>query len=339
MIIGYDFWCDGVYHTAETTPVIELDNDGVSFDTCNSLNVVDKFTLKNGEFDELHITKDSDDIDNNTEKTSWTTNTVLLAKFQNDLVAGSIGVNGYDIVRIEVRRRKKGEEFWKTYFTIDYDKNIHIYEIIDKFIESEENYEYCLCPIAKDTNGIEIYGNNTAPKEIYISYDYAHIFDNSASYDLIYNLKIGNITSQIGANAIETLSSKYPYVIYGQTNYLKGSLECLLVSQESATGNVDVKSEKQLRNNILSFLTNKDYKVLKNSDGTYMLIQIVGNPTLIPSSELIGIYQISFEFVEIGNVNSIEELSNLNMKFDYITKKINNDNTVTTQKITKTVGD
>ena len=311
MIIGYDFWGDGIYYDAETTPLVEIDNDGVSFDNRNPLNTADKFTLKNGEFDELHITKDNTDIDNNVEKTAWTINTVLLAKFQNDLVAGTLGVGGYNIVRIELRKKKKGDSFWQTYYTIDYDEDINLYTIIDKLIESEETYEYCLCPIAKDNNGIEIYGNNTTPREIYISYEHAHIFDNSSSYDLIYNLKVGNLTKQIGANSVETLSSQYPYVIYGQTNYLKGSLECLLVSEESATGSVDMKSEKKLRNSILDFLSNKNYKVIKNSDGMYMLIQIIGTPTLIPSEQIIGVYQVSFEFVEIGNVNNINELSNI----------------------------
>ena len=337
MIIGYDFWADGVYYDIDVTPLIEIDNDGVAFDTRNPLSGVNKFTLQNGEFDELHITKDSTELDNSTEKTSWTINTVLLAKFQNDLIAGTLGVNGYDVVRIELRKRKKGEEFWQTYFAIDYADDINWYTIIDQFIESEETYEYCLCPVALNDEGVAIYGNNTTPKEIYISYDHAHILDNSGSYDLLYNLKFGNTTSQIGANVIETLASPYPYVIYGQTNYLKGNLECLLVTQESATGNIDIQSEKKLRNNVLSFLSNKDYKIIKNSDGLYMLIQIVGTPSLIPSNDIIGVYQVSFEYVEIGNANNINELSNLNLQFNYLKQQIVND-TVVTETITKTVG-
>ena len=256
MIIGYDFWGDGIYYDANITSVIEVDNDGVAFDTCNPLNTVNNFTLKNGVYDELHITKDVEEIDNSIEKTSWGINTVLLAKFQGDLSAGTINVNGYDIIKIEVRRRKKQEENWETYFTIDYDPNITLYNIIDKFIESEEIYEYCLRPIALDEDGNELIGSHSTTEEIYVSYDHAHIFDNSASYNFVYNLKFGNITNQIGANTIETLGSPYPYVIYGETNYLSGSIECLLVSEESAVGNVDLRSEKILRNNILSFFNN-----------------------------------------------------------------------------------
>lgn len=323
MIIGYDFWADGVYYDNNTSSIIIDDNEGVAFDSCNPINNVNDFTLTSGCFDELHITKDSVEIDNSTEKTDWTINTVLLAKFQGDLVAGTLGVNGYPITRIEIQKRKKGEEFWQTYFSINFNENINLYTIIDKFIENEENYEYCLRPVAKDNKNAEIYGGNTSPSEIYISYDHAHIFDNTADFNLIYNVKLGNITNQIGANQIQTLGSQYPYVIYGQNNYLTSSLECLLVSEESATGNIDIKSEKILRNKILTFLQNKECKIFKNVDGLYMLIKIIGTPTLIPNNDILGVYQVSFEYVEVGNVNSILELSKHNFKFNYLTSQQN----------------
>lgn len=335
MIIGYDFWCDSVYYDSAVTDIVVEDNDGIAFDTRNPIYNVNDFTLKSGEFDELHITKDSLEIDNSIEKTSWTLNTVLLAKFKNNLMAGTIGINGYDMSKIEVKKRRQGESLWQTYFTIDYDKNVNMYTIIDKFIENEEGYEYCLRPVALNDDGVEIYGNDTLPQGIYISYDHSHLFDNTASYDLLYNFKINDMTNQLGVNVIDTLGSQYPYVVYGQNNYLKGSMECLLVSDESVTGAVNIRSEKKLRNNILSFLTNKNYKVLKCEDGSYMLIQIVGTPTLTPSNDIMGIYQISFEYVQVGNVNNVAELTDANLTFDYFTT---NNNTNETQMITQVIG-
>ena len=170
----------------------------------------------------------------------------------------------------------------------------------------------------KDENGKDIYSNDSTPAEIYISYEHAHLFDSTDSFDLIYDLHLDSISNQIGANTIDTLGSQYPYVIYGQTNYLTGSIECLLVSEESATGSVNIHSEKELRKKILAFLNNKKCKVLKNEDGTYMLIEIIGTPTLIPSNEIIGIYQVNFQYIQIGNVDSITELQNANITFDYL---------------------
>ena len=324
MIIGYDFWSDGVYYNAETTPLIEVDNDGVAFDTCNPLSGINKFTLNKGEFDELHITKDNTEIDNTTEKAeTWTLNTVLRAKFQNNLVAGTIGIDGQDMYKIELRKRKKGEDTFQTYFSIDFDSSTNLYTIIDKLIENEEEYEYCIRGVAHSTGENEnvtgdIYSNDSTPVEIYISYEHAHLFDSTDNFDLIYDLRIDSISNQIGANTIETLGSQYPYVIYGQTNYLTGSIECLLVSEESATGSVDVRSEKELRKKVLAFLNNKQCKVLKNEDGVYMLIEIIGTPTLIPSNEIIGVYQVNFQYVQIGNANDVESLKNANITFDYL---------------------
>lgn len=319
MIIGYDFWSDFYdYDDVVGAPLVIGDNDGVAFDTCNPLKNINEFTLRNGHFDELHITKDSIEIDNTIEKTDWTLNTVLLAKFQNSLVAGTIGIDGRDMYKIELRKRRKGESAFQTYFSVDFDTSTNIYTIIDKLIESEEEYEYCIRGVAKDENGNDIYSNDSSPTEIYISYEHAHLFDATDSFDLIYDLRINNISNQIGANTIETLGSQYPYVIYGQTNYLTGGIECLLVSDESATGSVNIRSEKELRNKILTFLKNKQCKVLKNSDGLYMLIEIIGTPTLVPSNEVLGIYQVNFEYIQIGNVDNVNDLKNSNITFDYL---------------------
>ena len=38
---------------------------------------------------------------------------------------------------------------------------------------------------------------------------------NPNSFDLIYDVRMDTISNQIGANTIETLGSRYPYVIYG----------------------------------------------------------------------------------------------------------------------------
>jgi hypothetical protein len=58
--------------------------------------------------------------------------------------------------------------------------------------------------------------------------------------------------------------------------------------------------------------------VLKNEDGLYMLIEIIDTPTLIPSNEILGVYQVSFQYVQIGNVDNIIDLQNANMTFDYL---------------------
>jgi hypothetical protein len=65
-----------------------------------------------------------------------------------------------------------------------------------------------------------------------------------------------------------------------------------------------------------------------------MLIKIINTPTLIPTNEILGTYQVSFEFVQVGNVNDASELSKLNLQFNYLTS--NEDGTDIQH--TKTIG-
>ena len=57
-----------------------------------------------------------------------------------------------------------------------------------------------------------------------------------------------------------------------------------------------------------------------------MLIEIIGTPTLIPSNEIIGVYQVNFQYIQIGNVDNITDLKNANITFNYSKgdEKINN---------------
>ena len=89
--------------------------------------------------------------------------------------------------------------------------------------------------------------------------------------------------------------------MYSASNFKQGSLRCMLISDNTvdAYGAIDKKTEKALRNQIMSFLTNKKPKLLKDGSGNFIGIQIIGTPTLSPHNELgQQIYDLSFEFIE-----------------------------------------
>ena len=148
------------------------------------------------------------------------------------------------------------------------------------------------------------------PRDIYVMVmEYFNsVVDNETSYDLLYNFQLGDITSNIDANTITTLGGQYPFTIYGASKYKTGSASCLLVTEESATGSIDVGAEKVLRNNIDKFLSNKKPKILKCDDGTYLLISISDNYVLTPNENLLGSYSLSFNYTEIGDANDVDTL-------------------------------
>lgn len=319
MIIGYDFWCDNIYNTTSNTESIIIDNDGIAFDTCNPIDFVSNIKIENATYDELEVLKDTSSIDTNTEKSQgWLENTVLCARFNGDLVGGNVGLyqnnTSYDILYIQIVRRKTDEtQVWDVYKEIPIQDKGETYKFIDRFLESEQEYEYGIRPIAYDENGKIIMGEVSMITKSYVKYDYAHLLgrdenNEEVQYTLIYNFKLGDITTNIDANTIVTLSGQYPITIYGASKYKTGNANYLLVTEESTTGSINVSTEKALRNSIDKFLSNKKPKILKFEDGTYLLVSISDNFTLTPNENLIGSYTLTFNYTEIGDVNDIKTL-------------------------------
>lgn len=320
MIIGYDFWCDYVYPNKDDE-AISVDNDGVAFDTCNSISSLSNIKIQNAIYDELEILKDITSFENTTDKsTEWTVNTILLAKFCGNLIGGTAGINGNPISLIQICKRKTNEQEWQIYKEIDCEEGVRAYKYIDRFIEAEQEYEYCIRPVAiiRDKETKEeinrVFGEYSNSFSTYITYDNIHLVgkDNNGkdvAYPLIYNIGFGDVTKNISANVINTLSGQYPITVYGNSDYRSGNVKCLLVTEESTTGMINVGTEKVLRNNIEQFLSNKKPKVLKYADGTYMLVNVSDNFILTPNENLLGTYELTFNYVEIGDVNDIETLS------------------------------
>lgn len=310
MIIGYDFLGDNIYDTDNIN-----DNDGVAFDTCLPLSVAMRdVVIQNGVYDELEVLQNTKvNKQETTKSNSWNDNTLMLANFQNNLSAGSVNVGNNKVSTIQFLRRKKDTTEWQFCKEIQYNENKEMYSFVDKYIESEQEYEYCIRPTARvyDDAGMyveTIIGENSPTTLVRVVFDYAHLFDNETSYDLLYNFQLGDITSNIDANTITTLGGQYPFTIYGASKYKTGSASCLLVTEESATGSIDVGAEKVLRNNIDKFLSNKKPKILKCDDGTYLLISISDNYVLTPNENLLGSYSLSFNYTEIGDANDVDAL-------------------------------
>jgi hypothetical protein len=316
MIIGYDYFLVDDITSTEVAEIAETD-DEIAFDSCNPLSVaMQDVVIQNAIYDELEVLYNTTENNINTTKSnSWNDNTIMLATFQGNLSAGSVNVGNHKVSTIQFLRRKKDTTEWQICKEIQYDEEQEGYSFVDKYIESEQEYEYCIRPTARayDDTGVyveTIIGENSPITLVRVVFDYAHLFDSETpnGFDLLYNFKLGDITSNIDANTITTLGGQYPFTIYGASKYKTGSATCLLVTEESATGSIDVGAEKILRNNIDKFLSNKKPKILKCDDGTYLLISISDNYTLIPNENLLGSYSLSFNYTEIGDANDVDTL-------------------------------
>lgn len=314
MIVSFDFW--GEYYSNV-------------FSTQNPIKKVNQVNLKHGTFNEVNLSNEIIDPTNilsySHTQINWNDNNVFLAKFENNMIAGNVGVKDKNVTHIKILKRKDENETWEIYKILDFDSLIMYYSFVDKFAEAEEFYQYKIIPMNTnfDVNNVtdegEVIftdGKESIPQEFYVKYDHAHIFDKEYDYHLIFNLELGDMSHHMESSIIETLGNRYSYVVYhGNLDYITGSINCLLVADGS--GAINRYSEKILRQEIEKFLCNKKPKGLRISDGRYMVINIVNEVQLIPDNNLRGIYNVTFEYVEIGKLSNIGTIIDCDLMNDY----------------------
>lgn len=274
------------------------------FATALRIGLPQEIRLKSAIFDWIHV-KNRSDIPFTAEIENWGASTVLRAHFQNNLSAGNLIAEEVTELRF---KKKRAEDFsWITFATVPFDINTNDYSAIDRYPEAKENYIYAVVPYGDDKEG----AYQTA--SLYIDFSDCFVQDATASYRLLYNLELGEMSTRFPSGKVETLSGKYPIISYSSNlNYVSGSVRTMLVSDATANGfgEISAYDEKILRRNIMQFLTNKQPKIIKDGAGNYLLIAITGDPSLTPNKTLDNlIYDLSFNFVEIGDPRLQETLT------------------------------
>lgn len=274
-------------------------SDNGVFKTDAPIGTMQNITLNNGIYDEFHIQSTTSGTFT-TSLDNWTSSTLLLAKFQNSLSAGNIMLNGMAIDKLKIKKRKINTLIWSDVASITFDSDTVNYQYTDKLVESSETFEYSIIPCSSSVEGEYSTG------QIDVLFDGAFLSDAESNYQLFYNYELGDINLNMPNSTVELLGSQYPIIIYSATTqYKSGSIRAMLISSTTvnAYGVIDVNAEKLYRNTLITFLTNKKPKILKSTDGQFMLISIIGTPKLSPNNDLNAyIYDLSFDFVECGNI-------------------------------------
>lgn len=282
--------------------------DFVAFDTFNIVDNFYRLELMNMKADEVNIKENVDTVIDDESKEEWHYTQVLLALFQNNLEAGNLQLDGMPVEYIKIKKRKKEDLLWNEMKYIPFDKNVHDYYFIDKYVEALQTYEYAVQPVGADN----VVGNNIY-SEIEADFEGVWLVDKDRDFQLFFNLEISPYETVVPTSVIETLGGQYPVVFTNDNvKYRQGQLKCMLVSNSTeSNGAIDRRQEKILRNNIMSFLTDKKPKLYKDSSGEMMVIMLSGNPTLTPINELSQqIYNLEVEFVEVARTDSKSLIEN-----------------------------
>lgn len=213
--------------------------------------------------------------------------------------------DNFDTVRI--KRREAGKYEWVTI----YERNISgvvgsiAFICYDKYTRGRKTkYQYMAVPTIDDIE--QIYTST----EVASDFDGAWLIDKDTSYYIGLEPKVTNITRNQEASVETTLGSKYPIVFHGsEANYYSGNFSGIIIKWDRVTDAFDFYSSVDYRETFINWLTNKKPKVLKMYDGRAWLMNVNGNVSY-SDDEHPDKVEISFDFVETGDLNSSADMKN-----------------------------
>lgn len=270
--------------------------------TPTHLNNVNSLTLKNGVFDDLFITQNTNQSYSTSISKEWDFDTILHAEFNGDLLAGNVDFTAEQVSDVRIKRRKKDTFDWLTLFQIPITSHESFqFERFDPYTQSGVEYEYALVPVLNGTEG------NFNINNVKSEFPGLFIVEKEQRFDTILETAISTQKNRPSA-IVNTLGRKYPYVILnGENNYYSGNVSAIFIEKDIERCYWRIKDGYNYRKNLLEFLCNGKPKILKYYDGRIWMISIVDNPTeAVDSHE--DAPTTSFSWAEIGNCESSIDL-------------------------------
>lgn len=266
--------------------------------------------IKNAIYNDLLITKDTTSDYSTDVQDDWDVNTVILASFNNTLIAGSIDYSADDIDSIRIKRRKLGEYQWQTiHEQIINDADDLAFSGTDYFAMNDTEYEYAWTPVLSGTEGEYI------TRSIESKFKGVYIADTDTIYKFAAGVSYGPSEQTQLVATYNPLGKKYPiYVSNGATNYQTGSLTAKIIGNYENTHVFNRKEMVEQKNALLVWLTNKRAKVLKDFNGNIFLVYITGSPSVTYNTQWgNNMMEVSFQYGEIGDVNNVEDMRNVGL--------------------------
>ena len=306
--------------------------------------VPDHMRIENGDINMetgLAIVPDNNNLGEDAT-TGWHQNTEMNADFNGTLEGGTLQEFGLNVNGVVIRRTSNRSNFkeWEDVvvfpvaagqlgaLNVDYD---------DLYVESGVIYKYAIQPVSGANRG----PLNT-PKPVIFDYEYSWLIgEGEKQLMFAFNPVISSYSTVVKDTLIETIGSKYPYVVRNSNvgyktfqfsatithfmdveNVLTKDSTLYLAEGVTEDTSVDVSSdytsffeekgmnptdnyilEREFRNRITEFLYDGKPKVFKSDTEGLLLVKISG-VSLTPKTELgRTIYDLSCTMTEIGTVD------------------------------------
>ena len=262
--------------------------------TCVPNTSITNITLQSGIYDDIFC---SDNPDKSTK--DWDYDTRFYARFQNNLFAGNVDYSASNVSMMRIKRRKNNEHEWIRIHEIPIEDNSDFdFELFDRYAQAYQDYYYALIPMINSVEG------NMSTSQIFSEFDAYFITDKTISYPILFNTSL-NLEIQRQTSTINTLGSKYPYVISNTTNnYKKGSIQFSLIPVIDCQ--LAPEEGYEYRQNFEKWITNGEPKILKDWTGQIFMIQVIDAIPIDYSFVKMPTYNMSF--VEVGDALNEDDL-------------------------------
>lgn len=235
---------------------------------------------------------------NQTDKESFTNDTIMLAKFLGDMEAGNIGMRENKIAKLRLKRREVGKVKFTTIKEFPFEDQIlsKAYQFLDYEPKGNIEYEYFVIPV--DESGIE--GRGTAISAL-LNFEGWWLIDlddpENYSLQFIFNMDSVNINTEQDRFELSTFA-KFPYVKYGAKHCKRGSLNSLFADLSCSDSVPLIKLVSKLDEMAQK---HKSY-LLKDGNGHRYIVDI-HSPVEQTYEAIKDISDISVEWYQVGEVN------------------------------------
>lgn len=274
--------------------------------------------------DYLYITTSLDDQSKfqyiDIEPNKWGSNTLMLAKFnEDDMSAGNsslaTNIKGYEI------RRKAGDDLYTEYVgTVEEetDEAKSKRYIIDYAVKNNTEYTYYLYPAATHSgNGIVLYPSITNEVKTDWGYWSLLVVDESEEENVFYlnkmfKFELNIVTDAMSNNAVVSVLqnfTKYPTIQYGTANYWSGGLSALCGYVSCYDGSY-VQTPNMI-DELKKLTSDTRRKFLKDIEGNIWEVKITAPINITEEySAIQSVKSAKISWTEVGEVSGISIINN-----------------------------
>jgi hypothetical protein len=237
-------------------------------------------------------------------KPSWSSETLLLANYDDSLQGGSASTLNETIQSWSVYRKRTSDT--QLSFVQTLDKLIS--NITDYNVANQTEYEYYIFPETLNTVGEAMISNPITTDWWYwtifdiipTANDNIFYADNDNVWKFDLNLSSGTTVQNLDKQSYDGFA-QFPKISIGNRDYATGTITCLIGKVENSQYTDTVK----MHENFKLFVKNGKKKILKDIKGNIYMIDIMENSFTINDTVTQQPITITFNWKQIGETKDI----------------------------------